>query len=81
VYTEMQQWTDVRPAVPAEGIAKREACRRFGIHRQTRMRMLGHPAPPGYQRLTKADRPVIGPWLGRLGNDEELKIDAPGGPG
>ena len=62
----MDQWTDVRRAVLVEGVSKRQACRRFGIHWQTLQRMLDHSAPPGYQRLAKVDRPVIGPWLGRL---------------
>jgi len=26
-----------------------------------------HPLPPGYRRIAEADRPVIGPKLGRLG--------------
>ena len=73
----MQHWTDVRRAVLVEGISKREACRRFGIHWQTLQRMLAHPVPPGYQRLTKADRPVIGPWLGRLGELIEANRDLP----
>ena len=67
MYTNMEQWTDVRRAVLVEGISKREACRRFGLHWDTLRRILEHSAPPGYQRLAKADRPVIGPWLGRLG--------------
>ena len=29
--------------------------------------MLEHSSPPGYQRTAPVDRPVIGPWLGRLG--------------
>ena len=62
----MNHWTDVRRAVLVEGISKREACRRFGLHWQTLERILAHSSPPGYQRLTKADRPVMGPWLGRL---------------
>jgi len=62
----MEQWTEVRRAVLVEGMSKREACRRFGLHWQTLQRVLGHPAPPGYQRVAQADRPVIGPWLGRL---------------
>ena len=77
VYTDMEQWTDVRRAVLVEGISKREACRRFGIHWQTLGRMLEHSAPPGYQRLTKADRPVIGPWLGRLRELLEANHDLP----
>jgi transposase len=62
----MNHWTDVRRAVLVEGISKREACRRFGLHWQTLERILAHSSPPGYQRLAKADRPVIGPWLGKL---------------
>lgn len=62
----MVQWTDVRRAVLVVGVSKREACRRFGLHWDTLQRILAHPAPPGYQRVAKVDRPVIGPWLGRL---------------
>ncbi|MCP4594806.1 MAG: IS21 family transposase, partial [bacterium] len=74
MYTNMQQWTEIRRAVLVDGVSKREACRRFGIHWQTLQRILKHPEPPGYQRVKKADRPVIGPWLNRL---QEL-IDANG---
>lgn len=63
----MKRWTEVRRAVLVEGISKREACRRFGLHWQTLGRMLSHAWPPGYQRVARIDRPVIGPWLGRLG--------------
>ena len=62
----MEQWTNVRRAVLVEGISKREACRRFGIHWDTLKRILEHSSPPGYQRIAKADRPVVGPWLDRL---------------
>jgi len=77
VYTDMQQWTDVRQAVLVDGISKREACRRFGIHWDTLQRILAHSAPPAYQRITKADRPVIGPWLDRLGELLEANRDLP----
>ncbi len=66
MYSDMAQWTDVRRAVLVEGLSKREACRRFGIHWETLGRMLAYSSPPGYQRVARADRPVIGPWLGRL---------------
>jgi len=66
VYSDMQEWTEVRRAVLVEGLSKREACRRFGIHWDTLERMLEHATPPGYRRVAKAERPVIGPWLGRL---------------
>ena len=66
VYTDMREWTDVRRAVLVEGISKREACRRFGLHWQTLGRILAPNSPPGYQRTARVDRPVIGPWLVRL---------------
>lgn len=62
----MNQWTDVLRAVTVEGISKREACRRFGLHWDTLQKILSHGSPPGYRRVSKVDRPVIGPWLGRL---------------
>jgi len=62
----MEHWMDVRRAVLVEGISKREACRRFGLSWGALQRMLTHSSPPGYQRVARVDRPVIGPWLGRL---------------
>lgn len=65
----MEQWTDVRRAVLVDGVSKRAACRRFGIHWDTLRRILQHAAPPGYLRQQAAAKAVIAPWLGRL---EEL---------
>ena len=73
----MQDWTDVRRAVLVEGISKRQACRRFGLHWLTLQRILEHASPSGYQRVAKVDRPVIGPWLGRLGEWIEANRDLP----
>jgi len=77
VYTNMEQWTDVRRAVLVEGISKREACRRFGLHWDTLQRILEHSVPPGYQRIAQVDRPVIGPWLGRLGELLQERSEQP----
>ena len=73
----MQQWTEIRRAVLVDGLSKREACRRFGIHFKTLQKMLSHPQPPGYQRVAKIDRPIIGPWLGRLGELLAANVDLP----
>jgi transposase len=73
----MEQWTDVRRAVLVDGISKRAACRQFGIHWQTLERILQHPAPPGYLRQQAADKAVIAPWLGRLGELIEANRDLP----
>jgi transposase len=66
VYTDMEEWTDVRRAVLVEGMSKRAACRRFGLHWETLKRILAHPAPPGYLRKQAVAKAVIAPWLGRL---------------
>jgi transposase len=73
----MEQWTDVRRAVLVEKISKRAACRRFGIHWDTLKRILANPAPPGYVRKQAADKSVIAPWLGRLGELIEANRDLP----
>lgn len=65
----MNQWTQIRRAVLVDGLSKRKACRKFNISWDTLRRILEHSSPPGYQRTAPIDRPVIGPWLGRL---EEL---------
>jgi len=77
VYTDMEQWTDVRRAVLVEGISKRAACRRFGIHWDTLQRILQHSAPPGYVRKQASEKSVIAPWLGRLGELIEANRDLP----
>lgn len=69
MYTNMEQWTEIRRAVLVEGLSQRRACKRFKIHFETLKKILAHPSPPGYRRVAKIERPVIGPWLGRL---EEL---------
>ena len=50
MYTDMEQWIDVRRAVLVEGMSKRAACKRFGIHWDTLKRILKNSAPPGYER-------------------------------
>lgn len=73
----MEQWTDVRRAVLVDGISKRQACRKFGIHWQTLERILRYPAPPGYLRKQAVAKAVIAPWLGRLKELVESNSDLP----
>ena len=77
MYTDMEDWTDVRRAVLVEGIPKRQACRQFGLHWDTLKRILAHPAPPGYLRKQAAAKAVIAPWLGRLQELIEANCDLP----
>jgi transposase len=73
----MEQWIDVRRAVFAEGVSKRAACKRFGIHWDTLKRILQHPSPPGYVRTLASEKSVIAPWLGRVKELIEANHDLP----
>jgi transposase len=73
----MNHWTDVRRAVLVEGISKRQTCKQFSLHWQTLERILAHASPPGYQRVAQVNRPVIGPWLGRLAELLEANRNLP----
>jgi transposase len=61
----------------AEGVSKRAACKRFGIHWDTLKRILDHPSPPGYVRKLASEKSVIAPWLGRLEELIEANHDLP----
>jgi transposase len=73
----MDRWIDVRRAVLVEGMSKRAACRKFGIHWDTLQRILQHAIPPGYLRKEAAGKPVITPWLVRLEELIEANRDLP----
>ncbi len=59
----MEMWTKVRRRVLTGELSKRAACREYGIHWRTLVKMLGHVEPPGYRRQTKSQKPVLGPHL------------------
>ena len=51
----VELYAKVRHAVMIEGLSRREAAKRFGIHRNTITKMLSFSVPPGYRRR---ERPV-----------------------
>ena len=57
----MELYARVRRAVHVEGRSQREVAREFGLARKTVRKMLGYPAPPGYQRQKPVGRPKLGP--------------------
>ncbi len=58
MYTDMDNWAEIRRRVLADGLSGRAACREYKIHRKTLKRILDNPEPPGYRR-TKPRRPSI----------------------
>jgi transposase len=59
----MDHWAEIRRRVLTEEISKREACRRYGLHRLTLKKILAHEEPPGYRRVAPPRRPTIEPVL------------------
>ncbi len=51
----VELYAKIRRAVMVDGLSRREASRRFGIHRNTIAKMLQFSIPPGYRRR---ERPV-----------------------
>lgn len=49
MYTNMEQWNEIRHRVLVEGKSKRSVCKEFGLHWDTLKKILEHSAPPGYR--------------------------------
>lgn len=58
MYTDMEQWSEIRRRVLVDGLSRRAACRAYGIHWTTLKKLLTHAEPPGYRR-TRPRRPSI----------------------
>ena len=58
MYTDMENWAEIRRRVLADGLSGRAACREYKIHWKTLKKILDNTEPPGYRR-TKPKRPSI----------------------
>jgi transposase len=63
VYTDMENWAEIRRRVLVDGLSKRAACREYDIHWDTLAKILGHPEPPGYHRAAPRPKPKLDPFL------------------
>jgi len=66
VFTDMQQWADIRRRVLVEGVSKRQILRETGMHWRTLEKVLANPEPPGYRIKVPRPRPKLGPFLVRI---------------
>ena len=58
----VELYAKVRHAVMIEGLSRREAAKRFGIHRNTITKMLSFSVPPGYRRREQPASKKFGPF-------------------
>jgi transposase len=63
VYTDMENWAEIRRRVLVVGQSKRSVCREFDIHWDTLKKILDHPEPLGYRRTAPRPRPRLDPFL------------------
>jgi transposase len=63
VFTDMQDWTDIRRQVLIEGASKRSVCRQYRIAPKTLQKILAHSEPPGYRQTVPRRKTKLGPYL------------------
>jgi len=63
VITDMNLWTEVRRAVLADGISRRDAAEKFKLNFRTIQKILAHVEPPGYRRTELREKPTIGRFI------------------
>ena len=59
MFTDMENWAEIRRRVLVDGQSKRSVCREFEIHWDTLQKILDHPEPPGYHRTAPRPRPKL----------------------
>ena len=66
MFTNMENWAEIRRRVLVDGLTKRAACRAYDLHWDTLAKILEHPEPPGYRRTAPRPRPKLDPFLGLI---------------
>ena len=69
----VELYAAIRRAVMADGLSRREAAKRFGVHRNTITKMLQYSVPPGYRRRERPVSKKLGPYM--AGIDKILEGD------
>ena len=69
----VELYAGIRRAVMVEGLSRREAAKRFGVHRNTITKMLQYSTPPGYRRRERPASKKLGPFMAWI--DKVLESD------
>jgi transposase len=77
VYTDMENWAEIRRRVLVDGLSKRAACREYDLHWDTLTKILSHAEPPGYRRTAPRPKPKLDPFLGVIHQILEADKKAP----
>ncbi len=63
MFTNMEQWAEIRRRVLTGEITKREACREYDLHWQTLKKILAADEPPPFRPKVPRAKPRLGPFL------------------
>jgi hypothetical protein len=69
----VELYAGIRRAVMIDGLSRREAAKRFGVHRNTITKMLQFSVPPGYRRRERPASKKLGPYMAWI--DKVLEDD------
>lgn len=69
----MNEWTEIRRRVLAEGMSRRQILRETGMHWLTLQKILAHSEPPGYRQQKARRKTKLGAYVGRI--EQILKED------
>jgi transposase len=72
----VELYAKIRRAVMVDGLSRREAAKRFGVHRNTITKMLSFSVPPGYRRRERPVSKKLGPhmaWIDAI-LEEDSKV-------
>ena len=59
----MNLWTEVRRAVLADGMSRRDAAEKFKLNFRTIQKILAHVEPPRYRRTELREKPTVGRFI------------------
>ncbi|HEY8007298.1 MAG TPA: hypothetical protein VIE66_11015 [Methylocella sp.] len=59
----VELYAGIRRAVMVDGLSRREAAKRFGVHRNTITKMLQYLVPPGCRRHERPGLKKLGPYM------------------
>ena len=73
----MQEWTEIRGKVLAEGASKRSIRRDYGVGWETLQKILSNTEPPGYRLSEARTKSKLGPYLAVISEILASDADAP----
>lgn len=77
MYT-VELYAGIRRAIMVEGLIRREAAQRFGVHRNTITKMLHYSALPSYRRRERPVAKKLGPhiaWIDKVLEEARIVIE------